>query len=210
MIENISINCHSSIRIEKNIVMYFDPYNILKKVCDANIIFITHSHYDHFSEKDIENVKNNETKIVIPKDLKEKVKILGFIEKNIYIVEPNQSITIDDIMIQTILSYNVNKKFHPKEKQWLGYIITVEGIQYYIAGDTDITEENRKVTCDIAFLPIGGTYTMNAKEAAQLANKIHPSIVVPIHYGSIVGSKEDEKIFQKNLNQDIICNILIK
>ena len=98
---------------------------------------------------------------------------------------------VQEIKFGTVPAYNTNKTFHPKENDWIGYIITLDGIRYYIAGDTDITEENRKVKCDVAFVPVGGTYTMDFKEAAQLINEIQPKIAVPIHYGSVVGKVQD-------------------
>ena len=104
---------------------------------------------------------------------------------------------------------NVNKAFHPKDNGWVGYILEIDGIRYYIAGDTDITEENKRVKCDIAFVPVGGTYTMDFKEAAELVNEIKPKVAVPIHYGSIVGTNEDAINFQKLLNPEINCKIKI-
>ena len=104
------------------------------------------------------------------------------------------------IEFETIPSYNTNKKFHPKENGWLGYIVNIDGKNYYIAGDTDITEEAKEVKCDVAFLPCGGTYTMTATEAANLANIMKPEIAVPTHYGAIVGDKDDGKMFISLLN----------
>ena len=102
-----------------------------------------------------------------------------------------------------------NKKFHPKENNWVGYIITIDEVRYYIAGDTDITEENKKVKCDVAFVPVGGTYTMDFKEAAQLINIIKPKFAIPVHYGSVVGSKQDATDFIKLLYPTIKGIILI-
>ena len=106
--------------------------------------------------------------------------------------------------------YHINKAFHPKENGWVGYIIEIEGISYYIAGDTDITKENKKVKCDVAFVPVGGTYTMDFKEAGELINEIKPKIAIPIHYGSIVGTKEDAINFSKLINHEIKTEILMK
>ena len=209
MLEGIKVLCHSSIKFEKEQVIYFDPYKINEKYNDADIIFITHSHYDHFSEEDILKVKKEETKIVVPEDLYNKSFKLKFDEANILIVKPNEEYEVNNIKFKTIPAYNVNKNFHPKTNNWVGYIITLDNVVYYIAGDTDITEENRKVKCDVAFVPIGGTYTMTAKEAANLVNEIKPKIAVPIHYGLIVGSKEDEEIFKNNVNNDIDVNVLL-
>ena len=126
------------------------------------------------------------------------------INKNAVItVESNKEYMVQGIKFETIPAYNTNKTFHPKENDWVGYIITLDGIRYYIAGDTDITEENRKVKCDVAFVPVGGTYTMNYSEAAELVNIIKPKIAVPIHYGSVVGTKQDATNFIKLLHSSI-------
>ena len=117
---------------------------------------------------------------------------------------------VQGIKFETIPAYNTNKTFHPKENGWVGYIITLDDIRYYIAGDTDITEENRKVKCDVAFVPVGGTYTMNYSEAAELVNIIKPKIAVPIHYGSVVGTKQDATTFTKLLHSSIKGIILMK
>ena len=133
------------------------------------------------------------------------------INKNAVItVESNKEYMVQGIKFETIPAYNTNKTFHPKENDWIGYIITLDGIRYYIAGDTDITEENRKVKCDVAFVPVGGTYTMNYSEAAELVNIIKPKIAVPIHYGSVVGTKQDATNFIKLLHPSIKGIILMK
>lgn len=207
MLDNIVWLGHSSIKIKyqgKNI--YIDPYNLENESKDANIIFITHSHYDHYSKEDILKIKKETTKIIIPNDLYNDVKELGFSNDKIINIKPNNNYQVEDICFQTVNSYNINKNFHPKENNWVGYIIKLDKI-IYIAGDTDITEENKQVKCDIAFLPIGGIYTMNAIEAATLANIIKPKVVIPIHYGSIVGTKEDTITFKNNLDNIIECYI---
>ncbi len=209
MLENIKVLCHSSIKFEKGQIIYFDPFKINENYNDADVIFITHSHYDHFSEEDILKVKKEETKIVVPEDLYNRSLELGFSEENILVVRPNEEYEINNIKFKTIQAYNLNKNFHPKTNNWVGYIITLDNIVYYIAGDTDVTEENRKVKCDVAFVPIGGTYTMTAKEAATLVNEINPKITVPIHYNCIIGSKEDEKVFKNSVNDDIEVMILL-
>ena len=208
MLGNIKCLGHSTIKIlDKDKVIYIDPYNIKEDKKDADIIFITHAHYDHFSEEDIIKIKNENTIIVITEDIYNKVIELGFLEKKIIKVMPKEEYKIGNIRFQTIPAYNIDKKFHPKENMWVGYLININNIRYYIAGDTDITNENKKVKCDVAFLPVGGTYTMDYKEAAELANIIRPKIVVPIHYGIIVGTKEDALNFKNFINKDIECEI---
>lgn len=211
MLKGIECLGHSTIKINKsNKIIYIDPYNISNSLNDADYIFITHNHYDHFSEEDIKKVKNNETIIVITEDLYTNTLKLGFNGMNIITVKPNENYQVESIKFSTIPAYNINKTFHPKENEWVGYIIELEGSKYYIAGDTDITEENKKVKCDVAFVPVGGTYTMDFKEAAQLINEIKPKIAVPIHYGSIVGTIQDATDFVKLLHPNIKGIILIK
>lgn len=210
MLNNIEVLCHSSIKINKGIIIYFDPFKIEKNYNDADIIFITHDHYDHYSEEDIDKVIKNNTIIVSPVDLLEKLLNKGLKKENIISVKPYEDYNIRNLKFNTIPAYNTNKQFHPRKNNWVGYLIELEGITYYIAGDTDITEDNKKIKCDVAFVPIGGTFTMNYQEASELINTIKPKIVVPIHYGSIVGTKEDAINFSKLINPEIECKILIK
>ena len=147
---------------------------------------------------------------VAPKDLYGKLVRKGINENLIVAVEPNKEYFVKKIKFETVSAYNVNKKFHPKENGWVGYIIEIDGIKYYVAGDTDITKENSAVKCDVAFVPVGGTYTMNFKEAAELVNKIQPQIAVPIHYGSVIGTKQDAIDFVGLLSPSIKGMILMK
>lgn len=210
MLENIEVLYHSSIRISKNKAIYIDPFKIDKDYNDADIVFITHDHFDHYSEEDIDKVINENTTIIIPKELLTKILRKGINKNEVITVESNKEYMVQGIKFETIPAYNTNKTFHPKENDWVGYIITLDGIRYYIAGDTDITEENRKVKCDVAFVPVGGTYTMDFKEAAQLINEIQPKIAVPIHYGNVVGTKQDATDFIKLLHPNIKGIILMK
>ena len=210
MLKGIEVLCHSSIRIEKGNVIYFDPFEIKRKYNDADLIFITHDHYDHYSEEDINKVIKEDTTIIIPEDLLSKLLDKVIKKENIITVKPGEKNEIKGIKFETIPAYNINKAFHPKENGWVGYIIEIEGISYYIAGDTDITKENKKVKCDVAFVPVGGTYTMDFKEAGELINEIKPKIAIPIHYGSIVGTKEDAINFSKLINHEIKTEILMK
>ncbi len=210
MLENIEVLCHSCIKFNKGEVIYFDPFKIEKNYNDADAIFITHDHYDHYSEEDIDKVVKKGTIIVAPEDLLTKLLKKGFERDNMVLVTPNQKYTVKGIEFQTIPAYNVNKQFHPKANEWVGYVLKIEGVTYYIAGDTDITEENKKVKCDVAFVPVGGTFTMDYKEAAELINEIKPKIAVPTHYGSIVGEKSDGVSFSKLVSPEIEVEVLMK
>jgi len=204
MLDNISV-FHSSIRIEGEKIIYFDPYKINTEYHDADIIFITHSHFDHYSPEDIDKVIKEGTIIVVPQSMATDVEY-----DNVFTIDPENKYEIGDISFQTISAYNVNKKFHPKENCWVGYVVNFEEKSYYVAGDTDITEEAKNVKCDIALIPCGGTYTMDYKEAAELANIISPKIAVPTHYGSVAGSPEDGKRFVELLNDGIQGIVVIK
>ena len=210
MLNNIEVLYHSSIRINKEKTIYIDPFKIDRNYNDADIIFITHDHYDHYSEEDIDKVINESTVIVIPEELLTKGLKKGINKDAIITVEPNKKYMVQGIKFETVPAYNTNKTFHPKENGWVGYVIELNDVKYYIAGDTDITEENKKVKCDVAFVPVGGTYTMDFKEAAQLINEMQPKVAVPIHYGSVVGTKQDAEEFIKLLNQNIKGTILMR
>lgn len=211
MLEGIKVLYHSSIRMEKEgKVIYFDPFKIEGEPKDADIIFCTHSHYDHFSEEDILKIKKEDTIIVSTVDTEEKINKLGFTNDQKLLILPNKKYSISKIMVETVPAYNVNKEFHKKEFDWVGYVITLDGIRYYIAGDTDVNEDNRQVKCDVAFLPVGGKYTMTATEAAGLANTIKPKIAIPTHYAGIVGEVANGFEFVNMLNPNIESEIYLK
>ena len=205
---NIEVNCNNSIRISGEKVIYIDPFRIENELNDADYIFCTHSHYDHFSPEDIKKIMNKHTKLIIEKSAKSDALKL-FNEENIKIVTPAENYQIDDIKFETTYAYNINKQFHPKENRWVGYIITLENKTYYIAGDTDNISEIQDIKADYAFLPVGGTYTMNYKEAAELAKVLNAEIIIPTHYGSVAGTKEDGQNF-KNLVKNKEVKILLK
>ena len=210
MLENIEVLIHSSIRIKGEKIIYIDPFKINKQYNDADFVFITHDHYDHYSEEDIAKVRKNNTVFIVPCSIERKLLKLGIMQHNVIPIIPNKVYTEYGLEFKTIPAYNLNKPFHPKENGWVGYIIKLNNTRYYIAGDTDITPENKQVKCDIAFVPVGGTYTMNAKEAAILVNEIKPKIAIPIHYGDIVGKESDADEFINCLNSNIEGKKLIK
>ena len=203
LVNNISINAHSSIRIEGTMIMYFDPYIVEEEKHDADLIFFTHSHHDHLSPDDFRKYEKEDTLFIAPLSCKDDVEKAGIKEQNAIFMEPGDSIFINDIEIEAVHSYNIGKPMHKKEYNWLGYIVTVDEKKVYVCGDMDITPEAENVKCDILMAPCGGTYTMNAEEAAQLANTIKPSIAIPTHYGSIVGDKSCGEIFKKNVYENI-------
>ena len=176
MLDNISVNAHSSIRIADKLTLYVDPFRIEGEPHDADLILFTHPHYDHFSPEDFRKLAREDTLFVCPLSMKAEALAAG--------IRPE----------------------HTKDKGWLGYVLEIGPHMIYIAGDTDAVEEARAVSCDIALVPIGGTYTMTAEEAARLVNTIRPHTVIPTHYGCIVGSLDDARRFVRHLDREVeVC-----
>ena len=201
MTGNIHWLGHDTFRIEGEQLIYTDPFNIKKKD-KADIILITHEHRDHCSPEDVKKIQGPDTIIVTPGDCA--VKLKG----NIKIVKPGDKIEVRGVKIEAVPSYNTNKQFHTKDRGWVGYVFTVKGQRIYIAGDTDRIPEMKNIRTDIALLPVSGTYVMTADEAAQAALDIKPKVAIPMHYGSIVGTKEDAQKFAEKLKGKIEVVIL--
>ena len=203
IMDGVTLNYQSSIRIEKgNKIIYFDPYKIENNSNDADYIFITHSHYDHFSISDISKIKNDNTKFIITSDIQDKIQELGVKEENIQVVYPNNNYKIGTLSFDVVAAYNTNKSYHKKSYNWVGYNVDIDGTYYYTVGDSDVTEELGKVSCDVIFIPVGGTYTMTDIEAADIVNNINPKIAVPVHYDE-VGSKSNAEVFISKLDNKI-------
>ena len=181
---DIKINCHSSICVNDEI--WFDPFRV-DSGNDAKLIFVTHSHWDHFSVEDIKKILSKQTIIVCPKSMQSDID--GVFENKIVFVEPEKQYEVEGIKFETFSSYNMNKQFHPKKNNWVGYNVFVSGEWVAVVGDSDATPELNELKTDVLLVPIGGTYTMTAWEASQLTNKIKPKKVIPTHYGGIVGEK---------------------
>lgn len=202
-IQNIDIEWlgHSTFKIKAaNKTIFIDPYQISVKE-KADIILITHSHYDHCSQQDIDKIAADGTIIICTADCQSKITRLSQ-KIRLELVEPGTEIAIDNLKIKAVDAYNPNKKFHPKNEGWVGYIIQTDHTTVYHAGDTDNIKEMEKLTgygkkgnFFIALLPVGGTYTMNAEEAAAAASVIKPSLAIPMHYGAIIGSRSDAEKF---------------
>ena len=208
IMEGISLNYHASIKINKNNkILYFDPYKINESLNDADYIFITHSHYDHFSLDDIKKVMNDNTKFIVTSDVEVQINNLGISSEKITVVYPNETYTVDDISFDTVPSYNINKTFHKKSYNWVGYNVNINNTRYYIVGDSDVTDELKDVKCDVIFIPVGGTYTMTASEAADAVNTMDVKYAIPIHYGE-TGSRTDAENFVNNLDSNIKGEIL--
>lgn len=200
---------HNSIKIIDKVIIYIDPYQIDDELHDADYIFITHSHYDHFSINDILKIKKNNTYIISTLDTYDEL-TKYFDDNKILLVSQSKEYKLNNLSFKTTPAYNINKKFHPYENNWVGYILNIENNKIFILGDTDINPDIENIKCDIALIPIGGTFTMDYIEASEYINKIKPSLVIPTHYGLIVGNKEDGIKFKKLLNKNIECKLFIK
>ncbi|MCJ7616933.1 MAG: MBL fold metallo-hydrolase [Desulfobacterales bacterium] len=199
LLKNIKWLGHSGFAINAHDkIIVIDPFQV-KESIPADIILITHSHYDHCSVKDIDKIKKSDTVIVTEAESAKKL------SGDVRVVKPGDKITISGVQIEAVEAYNTNKAFHPKTNGWLGFIITVDGIRIYHAGDTDLIPEMDKFEVDIALLPVSGTYVMTADEAVEAAKRLKPEIAIPMHFDSIVGSKEDAVKFKKDLEG--ICEV---
>ena len=185
-----------------NQVIYFDPFKLSGEHQPADIILVTHDHFDHCSPEDIEKIQKESTTIITEPNSAKKL------SGSVITLQPGESCEVNGISVEAVPSYNTNKKFHPKKNSWLGFIITVEGVRVYHAGDTDYIPEMKNFKTDIALLPVSGTYVMTADEAAQAALDLQPEIAIPMHYNSIVGDASDAEQFAKALEGKIRVEIL--
>jgi L-ascorbate metabolism protein UlaG (beta-lactamase superfamily) len=201
MVKKIKWLGHDGFMINASKKICFDPYQISIDE-KADLILITHDHFDHCSPEDVVKIQNDKTIIVTEKDSAKKI------SGNIRSIKPGDVVDIDQIKIEGIRAYNVNKNFHPKANDWLGFIVEVDGVRIYHAGDTDLIPEMKDIRTDIALLPVSGTYVMTALEAVEAAKKINPKIAIPMHYGAIVGDKNDATRFKEGLKGAIEVIIL--
>ncbi|MBI5025178.1 MAG: MBL fold metallo-hydrolase [Nitrospirae bacterium] len=202
MIKDIHWLGHDSFKIIGEKVIYIDPFKIKKKDT-ADIILITHEHYDHCSLEDVKKIQGPKTVIVTTADSAKKL------SGNIKTIKPGDKVTVEGIEIEAVPAYNTNKQFHTKDRGWVGYIIKTKGQRIYHAGDTDyIPEMETAIRADIALLPVSGTYVMTAEEAVKAALAIKPKVAIPMHYASTVGSREDARKFAEGLKGKIEVVIL--
>ncbi len=192
---------HDGFRIQNGSVIYIDPFQIEGGGPKADIILVSHEHFDHCNVDDLKKVVGPNTTIVAHSQSKPELSKINV--KEVRIVKPGDKLSLGDVAIEVVPAYNLNKfrepgkVFHPKEDGKLGWVVTVKGVRVYHAGDTDHIPEMANIRADIALLPVSGTYVMTAQEAAEAAAAINPKIVIPMHFGAIVGSKSDAEAFQK-------------
>lgn len=199
MLEGIEWLGHAAFKLTKGgKTIYIDPWKIRSKDI-ADVICITHSHYDHLSIEDVRKLQGEGTVVVATGDSAKQL------SGNVKVVKPGDNIEANGIKIKVVAAYNIDKQFHPKSNGWVGYVITLpDGTRFYHPGDTDYIPEMKTMKADIAVFPVGGTYTMNAQEAAEAANTIRPKLAIPMHWGTIVGSESDAEIFKKKCQVEAV------
>lgn len=203
LLDRIRVYNQSSIRIvgSDGTVVHVDPYDMREEPRDASFLLITHAHYDHFSPADAALVCCGRTELVAPASMTEEAATLPC--RVAHPMRAGERIELPGIVVEAVPAYNVRPDrlgFHPRENGWLGYVVTIDGLRVYVAGDTDQQADNGQVSCDIALVPIGGTYTMDPVEAAAFVNALAPAAAIPTHYGSIVGTMGDYEAFEALVN----------
>lgn len=198
---------HSSFLIKAGINIYIDPFKIANAYEKADLILITHGHYDHCSVEDIKKILKTNTKIIGPSDILSQTRQIRDIDFEI--AEPGKTLVFENVKIECIPAYNLNKSFHPKNEYWLGYILDINGVRVYHSGDTDLIPEMKNIKTNIALLPVGGKFTMNYEEAANAAEIIMPELAIPMHFGTIIGAESDAQNFvrlctEKGINARIL------
>lgn len=201
--ENIHWLGHAGFRIDGNKVIYFDPYQIDAGPL-ADLIFISHDHFDHCSQEDVAKIQGPSTIIITEKDS------AGKLTGDVRVMKPGETLELDGVKILGVPSYNTDKDFHPRKNGWLGFLIEVSGIRIYHAGDTDFIPEMKELAPHIALLPVSGTYVMTSDQAVKAALAIGPELAIPMHYGSIVGNNQDASNFKNALDGKVDVLILEK
>jgi L-ascorbate metabolism protein UlaG (beta-lactamase superfamily) len=210
MIENLHWLGHSSFRWEGSRVVYFDPWKLARGSKKADIIFVSHEHFDHFSKDDIALISSSDTVIVTCEAVRRQMASAEAICREVRALAPGQMLSVFGVAIVATAGYNIGKEFHTKKSGKLGCIVTMDGLRVYFAGDTDAIPEMGGYRCDVALLPVSGTYVMTADEAADAALAINPRIVVPMHYGDIIGSASDASRLKDALEGKVEVKILRK
>jgi L-ascorbate metabolism protein UlaG (beta-lactamase superfamily) len=203
MAEKVAWLGHDAFRIEASKTIYFDPYGIAGGP-EADLVLISHDHFDHCSPEDVAKIQKQGTVIVTEKNSAKKL------SGDIRVIKPGDAVDVEGVKVTGVPSYNTDKDFHPRNNNWLGFIVELEGVKIYHAGDTDFIPEMKGFQVDIALIPVSGTYVMNADQAVKAALAINPQLAIPMHYGAIVGDEKDARHFKEKLQGKVEVRILKK
>lgn len=204
---------HDTFTLKNSITICIDPYKLTQKI-SADLILISHNHFDHLSEDDLSKIITKNSLVIASREC---ISQLSKFEcKDLIGMSPNEEKVVNDVKIKAIAAYNLDKinpdtkkPFHPKEDGKVGYIVTINGVSIYHTGDSDLIPEMNDLKPDVLLVPVSGTYVMTAKEAAAAVEKIKPKLAIPMHYGTIVGSEQDAKEF-KDLVKSCQVQVLTK
>jgi len=186
---------HASFRLSGGgKVVYVDPYKLASSPHDATAVLVTHAHFDHCSAADVAKVAGPGTVVVAPEGCRGKLEGVG---ADFISVSPGDEVDVGGVPVKAVAAYNTDKDFHPKANNWVGYVVSIGGGTVYHAGDTDVIPEMEGLAPDVALLPVGGTYTMTAEEAAEAFRMLKARRGIPMHFGSVVGSEADAEKFRK-------------
>ena len=209
-LDRVRVFTQSAIRLEgaAGTVAYLDPFSLTddQAAHDADYVLLTHAHYDHLSPRDYARVAGERTVVVAPASMADDVR--GLRAAATHLMAAGERLELPGLVVEAVPAYNVEPErlgMHPRDNGWLGYVLSVDGdpTRYYVAGDPDQNRDNETVSCDVALVPIGGTYTMDARQAAAFVNALRPRLAVPTHYGSIVGTYADFDAFSAEVDPAI-------
>lgn len=193
MLERLHWHGHDAFRVDGPPVVYVDPFKLGEGVPPADLVLITHDHFDHLSVEDVAKIRTPQTVVVGAPEVAAKL-------TGVQVLRAGEQRTFAGVPVAAVPAYNTNKQFHPKHTGKVGFLFTVAGVTFYHAGDTDLIPEMDGLQPDVALLPVSGTYVMTAAEAAEAARRIAPRVAVPMHYGTIVGSDADAREFARLLD----------
>ena len=197
MLEDIHWLGHDTFRLDGSSTVYIDPWKLPASAPAADLILVTHDHFDHFSSSDIARIASATTTLIGPAAVTGQVDGLTTVT-----LAPGETATVGGVTVTAVPAYNLDKfrapgaPYHPREAGYLGYVIEMDGRRVYHAGDTDAIPEMSEVRCDVALLPVGGTYTMTAEEAADACGALGAVAAIPMHYADIVGTRADAERFR--------------
>jgi len=189
---------HASFRVDGAPTVYFDPWKLGGDLPPADIVLITHDHFDHCSPPDVDRISGPDTVIIANPSAAKKLR------GDVRVLRPGESVHVAGVTVDAVPAYNIGKTFHPRQAEHVGYVVTLNGESIYLAGDTDLIPEMLDIRCDIALLPVGGTYTMDAKEAAEAASRIRPKVAIPMHFGNVVGANSDAERFRELCRSPVV------